>query len=59
VTALIVDTYNSLADAQEVSVENLAEDDLSGWLSALENAYRQWAITLPQRYLLIFGTPIP
>jgi AcrR family transcriptional regulator len=59
VTALIVDAYNSLAEAQEDSVKNLAEDDLSGRLSALGIAYRQWAITYPQRYQLIFGTPIP
>jgi len=59
VTALIVDAYNSLADAQEACVKNLASDDLSGRLSALGIAYRQWAITYPQRYNLIFGTPIP
>jgi AcrR family transcriptional regulator len=59
VTALIVDAYNSLADAQEASVEKLAADNLSGRLSALGLAYRAWAVTYPQRYLLIFGTPIP
>jgi hypothetical protein len=58
VTALIVDAYNSLADAQEASIKNLAEDDLSGRLSALGIAYRHWAVTYPQRYQLIFGTPI-
>jgi AcrR family transcriptional regulator len=59
VTALIVDAYNSLADAQEASVRNLAVEELSGRLSALGLAYRQWAVTYPQRYQLIFGTPIP
>lgn len=59
VTALIVDAYNSLADAQETCADNLAVDDLSGRLSALGFAYREWAITYPQRYQLIFGTPIP
>ena len=59
VTALIVDAYNSLADAQEACVENLPADDLSGRLSTLGIAYRQWAVTYPQRYQLIFGTPIP
>ena len=59
VTALIVDAYNSLADAQETSIQNLAADDLSGRLFALGMAYREWAVTYPQRYQLIFGTPIP
>ena len=59
VTALIVDAYNSLADAQESSVEKLAADNLSERLSALGLAYRAWAVTYPQRYQLIFGTPIP
>ena len=55
VTALIADAYNSLADAQE-SVE--AADPAERVLT-LGLAYRQWAVTYPQRYLLIFGTPIP
>jgi len=59
VTALIVDAYNSLADAQEATVEKFPADNLSGRLSALGLAYRQWAVTYPQRYQLIFGTPIP
>jgi AcrR family transcriptional regulator len=59
VTALIVDAYNSLADAQETAIKNLAADNLSGWLFELGIAYRDWAVTYPQRYQLIFGTPIP
>jgi AcrR family transcriptional regulator len=59
VTALIVDAYNSLADSQESAITHLPPDNLSGRLSALGLAYRQWAVSHPQRYLLIFGTPIP
>lgn len=59
VTALIVDAYNALADSQEATMVNLPDDDLSGKLFALGMAYRQWAVTNPQRYQLIFGTPIP
>jgi AcrR family transcriptional regulator len=59
VTALIVDAYNSLADSQEAAAGILPVEDLSGRLSTLGLAYRQWAVTYPQRYLLIFGTPIP
>lgn len=59
VTALIVDAYNSLADAQVASLVNIAEQKRAERLSALGLAYREWAVTYPQRYLLIFGTPIP
>jgi AcrR family transcriptional regulator len=59
VTALIVDAYNSLADSQEASVADLPDDDLAGRLFTLGLAYRQWAVDDPQRYQLIFGTPIP
>lgn len=59
VTALIVDAYNSLADSQLGVLAAHPADDLSGRLLALGLAYRQWAVTYPQRYLLIFGTPIP
>jgi len=59
VTALILDAFNSLADSQESAIAHLPQDHLSGRLSALGLAYHQWAVSHPQRYLLIFGTPIP
>lgn len=59
VTALIVDAYNSLGDSQEGALSTLSADDHASRLSALGLAYRKWAVTYPQRYLLIFGTPIP
>jgi AcrR family transcriptional regulator len=59
VTALIVDAYNSLADSQEGALTHLPETDHTARLSALGLAYRKWAVTYPQRYQLIFGTPIP
>lgn len=59
VTALIVDAYSSLAETQETAVKNLAANNLSGRLFELGMAYREWAVSYPQRYQLIFGTPIP
>jgi len=59
VTSLIVDAFNSLGDSQEVSIRDLHETDLKARISALGFAYRAWALTYPQRYQLIFGTPIP
>lgn len=59
VTALIVQAFNSLAAAQEAALEEQAGAGLAGGLSALGLAYRRWAVDHPQRYQLIFGTPIP
>lgn len=59
VTALIVDAFTSLGESQKDSLRNLAKDGLAARLTALGLAYRDWAITYPQRYQLIFGTPIP
>jgi AcrR family transcriptional regulator len=59
VTALIVDAYTSLGESQQAAIDALSIEDQAVRLSALGLAYREWAITYPQRYLLIFGTPIP
>jgi AcrR family transcriptional regulator len=59
VTALIVDAFSSLADAQEEALLVPVENEHATKLAALGLAYRQWAVTYPQRYQLIFGTPIP
>jgi AcrR family transcriptional regulator len=59
VTMLIVDAYNSLAEAQEATLETNASASLSIKLFSLGIAYRDWSVTFPQRYQLIFGTPIP
>jgi AcrR family transcriptional regulator len=59
VTALIVDAFNSLGESQQDSIRNLPEENLTARLSTLGLAYRNWAVTYPQRYQLIFGTPIP
>ena len=59
VTALIVDAYTSLGDSQKSTLENVAKKDSASRFSTLGIAYRDWAVTYPQRYQLIFGTPIP
>lgn len=58
VTALIVDAFTSLGDAQFVSAEQNSPAGHTSRLVTLGLAYRQWAITYPERYQLIFGTPI-
>jgi AcrR family transcriptional regulator len=59
VTALIIDAYTSFGDSQLAARDALPPDDLIGRLNAIGLAYRHWAHTHPQRYQLIFGTPIP
>lgn len=59
VTELIIDAYTSLGDWQIEAQAFVSSDDLAGKLRAIGIAYRNWAHTYPQRYQLIFGTPIP
>ncbi|OXM52886.1 TetR/AcrR family transcriptional regulator [Amycolatopsis alba] len=53
ITALIRDAYRSLADTVRAAFE--AGADLSG----LAVTIRDWARSDPQRYFLIYGTPVP
>ncbi|HEX2995618.1 MAG TPA: TetR/AcrR family transcriptional regulator [Anaerolineales bacterium] len=59
VTALIIDAFASFAEWLESERDKILPDDHAGRFRALGMAYRQWAITYPQRYNLIFVTPIP
>jgi len=59
VTALIIHAYTDFGDAQLAAVQALPESDLAGRLLASGAAYRTWALAYPERFHLIFGTPIP
>ena len=59
VTALIIDAYTSFGDSQLEARDAVPESDIHGRFNAIGMAYRNWALTHPQRYQLIFGTPIP
>lgn len=59
VTVLIIDAYTSFGDWQLEACDSIPAKDLAGRLMAVGLAYRNWALTYPQRYQLIFGTPIP
>jgi len=59
VTALIIDAYTSFGDWQIEAAKSISIDRFSERLRAIGLAYRSWAHTYPQRYQLIFGTPIP
>ena len=59
VTALIIDAFTSFGDSQFEARDSVSEDNLVGRFKAIGVAYRKWAHAYPQRYQLIFGTPIP
>ena len=58
VTALIVDAFSSFADELQASITGIPEQEHAQRLYALGVSYRDWAIARPERYQLIFGTPI-
>ncbi len=58
VTALIVDAYSAFGDAQLRALNSVPVGEHAGRLRALGLMYRQWAVDFPERYHLIFGTPI-
>jgi AcrR family transcriptional regulator len=56
-TELISDGYHDMADALEAAIASAGP-----WqkrLSSAARAMRAWALAVPHRYLLLFGTPIP
>jgi AcrR family transcriptional regulator len=62
ITDLLTDAYNDLADAVSLATGvNRQEpaDEPEQRLRAGMLAYRTWAVQHPNRFLLIFGTPIP
>ena len=59
VTALIIDAYKSFGDSQLEARDAIPARKVVARMKAIGVAYRTWAHAYPQRYQLIFGTPIP
>ncbi|MFG2882636.1 TetR/AcrR family transcriptional regulator [Streptomyces sp. NPDC048297] len=53
ITELVRDAYRSLADTFRSTA------DSGTGLSGLAQALRRWALADPQRYFLVYGTPVP
>ncbi|OON73456.1 TetR/AcrR family transcriptional regulator [Streptomyces tsukubensis] len=53
ITELIRDAYRSLADTLRAAAAEGADP------AGLAHAWRGWALQAPQRYFLIYGTPVP
>jgi len=58
ITALIVDAFASLAEDQAAAIAAIPEQEHAQRLLALGINYREWAMAKPERYQLIFGTPL-
>ena len=59
VTELVIDAYTSFGDRQIEAFRQARDLGAIESLTATGKAYREWAIAFPQRYQLIFGTPVP
>lgn len=59
VTAMIIEAHESLGHALEASIQAMAAEDHARRYLAVGLAYREWALARPERFALIFGTPIP
>ncbi|MDG9692627.1 TetR family transcriptional regulator [Streptomyces sp. Alain-F2R5] len=53
ITELVRDAYRSLADTFRAAAASGAD------LTGLAHTMRSWALADPQRYFLVFGTPVP
>ncbi|MFE7130134.1 TetR/AcrR family transcriptional regulator [Streptomyces sp. NPDC057638] len=57
-TALIVKAYDDMADAVQAAVDTAAEGSDPPRVLVAAEAYRHWAVTHPERFQLIYGTPL-
>jgi AcrR family transcriptional regulator len=57
-TELLADAYNDLARAVEDAIAAAGPSPRKRLIAGAEG-YRQWAVEDPNRFMLIFGTPIP
>ncbi|MCM2416135.1 TetR/AcrR family transcriptional regulator [Streptomyces sp. RKAG290] len=58
VTALVTKAYDDLADAVQDAVDAPAHDASLPRLVVAAEGYRRWAIAHPERFQLLYGTPL-
>ena len=58
-TALIIDSYSSLAEAAETAEARVHDESVEDRWMAICHGVRDWAVAHPHEYALIFGSPIP
>ncbi|MFE1958621.1 TetR/AcrR family transcriptional regulator [Streptomyces sp. NPDC059479] len=59
ISALIADTYNELADAQEAARDKVPSSDPAGRVLVVAETFRKWAVNNPSGFRLIYGDPLP
>ncbi|RJO73417.1 TetR/AcrR family transcriptional regulator [Nocardia panacis] len=57
-TLLVVDGYTDLGDAVDAALDAAPADPIER-IRVLGRAVREWALSEPARYGLLFGTPVP
>ena len=58
-TLLIIDAYDAVGEQVERAAAACDPDDYLGRFLATCRALRTWALTHPQEYALIYGSPVP
>ncbi|MEU1534661.1 TetR/AcrR family transcriptional regulator [Streptomyces fagopyri] len=58
VTALIAKAYEDLADAVQTAVDAATDDSARERVLVAAEGYRRWAIAHPERFQLLYGTPL-
>ncbi len=58
-TVLITEAYNALGEAAERAEAAVPRSHLLGRWQAACRAARVWAVTYPQQYALLYGSPVP
>jgi AcrR family transcriptional regulator len=58
-TLLLIDAFGELGDAVDAAVGAMPEADYRGRFMALGRAVREWALSEPASYALLFGSPVP
>lgn len=58
-TALIIESYDSLGEMVEQCEQAVARSDLAGRWLALGRSVRAWALERPHEYALLYGSPVP
>ncbi|MGW3154179.1 TetR/AcrR family transcriptional regulator [Streptomyces sp. NPDC001089] len=58
VTALIVKAYDALAEAVQAAVDAVPDGSPGERVLVAAEGYRQWAVAHPERFQLLYGTPL-
>lgn len=58
-TALIIDSYNEMGEAVERAEATKPRADLQARFLAIAHGLREWALSAPNEYALIYGSPVP